>query len=195
MVPSSSTTAALVPSVPRSQPTNSGMFLLPPISGVLDDFRAVVTLGDQDGESPPLDHLVVVARISDVGGEEDQGFLPDVHAAVRPPSWDVVHGSLPHRLDRMTTILGCHDQPAFAGETDVDLGPVSLSVKVTLGHVVLAPDLAGFEHGGRTENLGVGLGHRDAEDPIDEVIRTKCLVLKVTIEIGEPSLGDVSFGL
>src|ERR671915_356744 len=152
MVPSSSTTATFVPSVPRSHPTNRATFS-PLVAGVGNDLWSVLTLHDEYRETFALDGLVVVTRVPDVGGEEDQLIVTNVNAPVRPPSGDVIDSSSAHRFDDVTTVLGRHHQPSFSSQADVDLRPIPLHVKVPLGQIELALDLAGFHDGCRAHDL------------------------------------------
>src|SRR6266545_2101957 len=103
--PSASTTAALVPIVPRSQPTNTGMGL-PPVPRVGDHLGAVVAGDHQHWEPPALDRAVVVAGVADVDGEEHQRLVADVDAAVRPPARDVADRAPADRLDGVAPVLG-----------------------------------------------------------------------------------------
>src|SRR5918996_4272674 len=135
-LPSPSTTAALVPIVPRSQPTNTGIGL-PPVPRVGDDLGAVGAGDHQHREAGAPDRVVVVAGVTGVDGEEHQGLVADVDAAVRPPAGDVGDGAPADRLDGVASVLGGHDKPTLPGQAEVHLGPVADLVEVPLGHVVL----------------------------------------------------------
>src|ERR671923_52280 len=162
-LPSPSTTAALVPIVPRSQPTNTGIEL-PPVARVGDDLGAVGARDDQHREPRALDRLVVVAGVADVDGEEPQRPVADVDAAVRPPAGDVGDGASTDRLDGVASLLGGHQQQPLPGQAQVHLGPVADPVEVALGHVVLPAGGARLQHRGGAEEVRAGGRGRDAVD-------------------------------
>src|SRR5215211_5965137 len=97
-LPSRSTTAALVPIVPRSQPTNTGI-RLPPVPRVGDDLRAIVAGHDQHREPGALDRAVVVAGVAHVGGEGRERVRGGVQGAGGPGARDVGGGGGGDRLD------------------------------------------------------------------------------------------------
>src|SRR5918994_928471 len=190
-LPSRSTTAALVPIVPRSQPTKTGI-RLPPVPRVGDDLRAVVASHDQHREPGALDCAVVVAGVADVRGEEHQRLPADVHAAVGPAARDVGDGAAADRLDGVAPVLGGHDQPSLPGQAEVDLGPVADLVEVALGHEVLAAGGAGLEHGGRAEQVGAGGRGRDGIDPVHQRVAGLGLLQEHPAQVVEAALHDLA---
>src|SRR5688500_16950318 len=101
MRPSSSTTAAFVPMVPRSQPTKTGIRSVP-VARISHDARAILTPHDRHWEPLLLDGSVVVAGVSHVSSEEHQWLLSHVHAPMGPTSGDVADRSAADRFDGMS---------------------------------------------------------------------------------------------
>src|SRR5450830_1536978 len=135
-LPSSSTTAALLPIVPRSHPTYTGMGSHP-VARVRDHLPAILPGNGEHREAAFLDRLVVVAGVADVCREEHQRHVAGDNAAVRPPAGDVVDAAGAHGLLAVLAVVGRHEQQALTGEGEVDLRAPPGRVEVALRHVVL----------------------------------------------------------
>src|SRR5665648_1023605 len=126
--PVSSTTAALLPIVPRSHPTNTAI-RSPPVPRVGHDLdAAVVGAHRQHREAALGDRGVVVPGVTDVGGEEDERLATGHHAAVRPAARDVVRDAGEHRLLAVLAALGGHQEHALTGERQVAVSYTHLTL-------------------------------------------------------------------